>query len=284
MNANAYGGELARALEWVDVVSAAGTARRAPGELGFAYRRSNLGPGEIVARASFALERAASDEVKATLADMRASAARRPSLPGSRRSARRSRTRPTRAPRAAPPGSCSRRRAAAACASAAPASRPSTPNFVENHGEATTADVIALMAEGRPAGQGAVRRRARARGPGARPGRPATGPRMSRLGAGRDERRAAADGSSVGAFARGADAACARLRPVAIPRHAPAAAPAGPWSACLCVVAGAAAARRGVAVAARLLAGRRQAGHGRGRERPRRRPDPRGAARRLPRT
>ena len=43
MNANAYGGELARVLEWVDVVSAAGTERRSPDQLGFAYRRSSLG-------------------------------------------------------------------------------------------------------------------------------------------------------------------------------------------------------------------------------------------------
>src|SRR5919197_3437170 len=52
MNANAYGGELQRVLEWVDVTTAAGTERRAPETLGFSYRRSNLGPGEIVARAS----------------------------------------------------------------------------------------------------------------------------------------------------------------------------------------------------------------------------------------
>ena len=54
MNANAYGGELARALDWVDVTSASGTVRRRPEELGFAYRRSGLGHGEIVARASVA--------------------------------------------------------------------------------------------------------------------------------------------------------------------------------------------------------------------------------------
>src|ERR1700694_2719511 len=72
MNANAYGCELRRVLEWVDVVSAAGTSRRRPDELGFAYRRSNLRAGEIVARVSFALERESSAEVKATLADMRA--------------------------------------------------------------------------------------------------------------------------------------------------------------------------------------------------------------------
>jgi UDP-N-acetylenolpyruvoylglucosamine reductase len=71
MNANAYGGELARVLEWVELVSAAGTVRRGPKELGFAYRRSNLGPGEIVAGASFALEPARSEAVKATLAAMR---------------------------------------------------------------------------------------------------------------------------------------------------------------------------------------------------------------------
>ena len=34
MNANAYGGELAQALEWVDVATATGVERREPGELG----------------------------------------------------------------------------------------------------------------------------------------------------------------------------------------------------------------------------------------------------------
>ena len=57
MNANAYGGELERVLEWVEIATAAGVERRSPGELGFAYRRSNLAPGEVVARASFALAR-----------------------------------------------------------------------------------------------------------------------------------------------------------------------------------------------------------------------------------
>ncbi len=52
MNANAYGGQLAQVLEWVDVCTAAGTDRRAPDALGFAYRSSNLGAAEVVARAS----------------------------------------------------------------------------------------------------------------------------------------------------------------------------------------------------------------------------------------
>ena len=127
MNANAYGGELARVLEWVDVVSAEGTERRAPDELGFAYRRSNLGAGEVVARASFALAPAEPESVKATLADMRGKRAARPSPRASRPSARPSRTPTTPAPRGAAPASCSTRPAAAACRSAARASPRSTP-------------------------------------------------------------------------------------------------------------------------------------------------------------
>ena len=56
MNANAYGGELARVLEWVDVCTAAGSERRRPDELGFALPPvRTCGDGEIVARRSFSL-------------------------------------------------------------------------------------------------------------------------------------------------------------------------------------------------------------------------------------
>ncbi len=72
MNANAYGGELARVLDWVDIATGSGTDRRRPADLGFAYRRSSLGAYEIVARASFNLQRGEPSEVKATLADLRA--------------------------------------------------------------------------------------------------------------------------------------------------------------------------------------------------------------------
>src|SRR3954465_14641177 len=71
MNANAYGGELGRVLEWVDVCTAAGAERRVPKDLGFAYRRSNLGAGEVVSRASFRLSEGDVGEIKATLAAMR---------------------------------------------------------------------------------------------------------------------------------------------------------------------------------------------------------------------
>jgi UDP-N-acetylenolpyruvoylglucosamine reductase len=71
MNANAYGGQLARVLEWVEVTTAAGTERRAPDQLGFSYRQSNLREGEVVSRASFRLEPGDPDEIRATLAGMR---------------------------------------------------------------------------------------------------------------------------------------------------------------------------------------------------------------------
>jgi UDP-N-acetylenolpyruvoylglucosamine reductase len=71
MNANAYGGALGSVLEWVQIATPSGSERRTPDQLGFEYRRSNLKPREIVSRASFALDPAESEDVKATLAGMR---------------------------------------------------------------------------------------------------------------------------------------------------------------------------------------------------------------------
>jgi UDP-N-acetylenolpyruvoylglucosamine reductase len=148
MNANAYGGELARALAWVDVVSAAGTERRAPDQLGFAYRRSSLVRGEVVARVSFALEPAPSETVKLTLADMRRR--RKEAQPAGIKTFGSTFKNPT-DPRAEgrsagqllEAAGCRGLRIGGAGFSAKHA------NFVENHGDATTADVIAVMAEGR---------------------------------------------------------------------------------------------------------------------------------------
>jgi UDP-N-acetylmuramate dehydrogenase len=148
MNANAYGGELASVLEWVDIVTAEGTDRREPSELGFAYRRSSLRSGEIVARASFALTPADPTAVKATLADMRAR--RRAAQPSGIKTfgstfknpddpAAQGRT----AGQLLDAAGCRGLRIGGAGFSEKHA------NFVENHGDATTADVVALMAEGR---------------------------------------------------------------------------------------------------------------------------------------
>lgn len=148
MNANAYDGELARVLEWVDVAGPTGTARRTPEQLGFAYRRSSLGPGEVVARASFALQEAASQEVKATLADMRARRkAAQPSGIKTFGSTFKNPDDPRAEGRTAgqllDAAGCRGLRIGGAGFSAKHA------NFVENHGEASTADVVAVMAEGR---------------------------------------------------------------------------------------------------------------------------------------
>jgi UDP-N-acetylmuramate dehydrogenase len=71
MNANAYGGQLARVLEWVEVATAQGTERRAPDQLGFTYRNSNLRAGEIISRAGFRLRRGDPAAIRATMAEMR---------------------------------------------------------------------------------------------------------------------------------------------------------------------------------------------------------------------
>ncbi|HTT29936.1 MAG TPA: UDP-N-acetylmuramate dehydrogenase [Solirubrobacteraceae bacterium] len=148
MNANAYGGELARVLEWVDVVGPTGTERRVPDQLGFSYRQSSLGAGEVVARASFALAPADSDEVKATLADMRARRkAAQPSGIKTFGSTFKNPDDPRAENRTAgqllDAADCRGLRIGGAGFSAKHA------NFVENHGDATTADVVAVMAEGR---------------------------------------------------------------------------------------------------------------------------------------
>jgi UDP-N-acetylmuramate dehydrogenase len=148
MNANAYGGQLAQVLDWVDVTGGSGTRRRAPGELGFSYRRSNLKPGEIVARASFQLERSRSEEVKATLAEMRAR--RKAAQPSGVKTFGSTFKNPD-DPRAEG-RTAGQLLEAAGCRGltigGASFSRKHA-NFIVNDGDATTADVVALMAEGR---------------------------------------------------------------------------------------------------------------------------------------
>jgi UDP-N-acetylenolpyruvoylglucosamine reductase len=148
MNANAYGGELGRVLEWVEIATPGAAERRTPDQLGFEYRRSNLKPREIVSRASFGLEPADTEEVKATLAGMREQRrAAQPSgiktfgstfkNPGDARAQGRT------AGMLLEAAGCRGLRVGGARFSEKHA------NFVENMGDATTADVLALMREGR---------------------------------------------------------------------------------------------------------------------------------------
>jgi UDP-N-acetylenolpyruvoylglucosamine reductase len=148
MNANAYGGQLADTLEWVEVVTVEGIDRRAPGQLGFGYRHSNLVAGEVISRASFALLPAAVEEVKATLTQMRGR--RHEAQPQGIKTFGSTFKNPDN------PGIEGRTAglllAEAGCNGLTVGGArfaPKHANFIENTGTATTADVVALMAEGR---------------------------------------------------------------------------------------------------------------------------------------
>ena len=150
MNANAYGGALADVLEWVDVVSAGGTERRAPEQLGFEYRRSNLKSGEVVGRALFKLTPADDEQVRATLAELRrrrkeAQPAGIKTFGSTFKNPDDPRAQGRTAGQLLDGAGCRGMRVGGAGFSEKHA------NFVENHGDATTADVIELMAQGRAA-------------------------------------------------------------------------------------------------------------------------------------
>jgi UDP-N-acetylenolpyruvoylglucosamine reductase len=148
MNANAYGGQLAGALEWVQVATASGLRRRTPRQLGFGYRSSNLRAGEVVACVSFALAPADADAVKAALAELRAR--RHEAQPqgiktfGSTfKNPDDARAQGRTAGLLLSEAGCNGLAVGGARFAAKHA------NFIENTGTATTADVVALMAAGR---------------------------------------------------------------------------------------------------------------------------------------
>jgi UDP-N-acetylenolpyruvoylglucosamine reductase len=148
MNANAYGGQLARVLEWVDVATAAGVERRSPDDLGFGYRRSNLREGEVVARAAFLLTPADPEEVRATLASMRER--RREAQPSGIKTFGSTFKNPE--DERADGRSAGQLLEAAGCRGLRHGGARFSEkhaNFVENDRDATTADVLELMAEGR---------------------------------------------------------------------------------------------------------------------------------------
>jgi len=148
MNANAYGGQLAEVLEWVDVATAAGIDRRVPEQLGFAYRSSNLEPGEVVARVSFRLRPDDPAAIRARLEEMR----------GRRREAQPSGIKTFGSTFKNPEDERAEGRSSGQLLEAAGCRglrhggarfSEKHANFVENTGEATTADVLELMTEGR---------------------------------------------------------------------------------------------------------------------------------------
>ena len=148
MNANAYGGELARVLEWVTVCTASGTERRTPDQLGFRYRGSNLGGREVVSRAGFALAESNPANVKETMADMRRR--RKEAQPSGIKTFGSTFMNPD-DPRAEGRSAGQLLDDAGARGLQVGGARlsPKHANFVENAGDATTADILGVMAEAR---------------------------------------------------------------------------------------------------------------------------------------
>jgi len=148
MNANAYGGRLAEVLDWVEVSTAAGTERRGPDQLGFSYRRSNLRPGEVVSRACFRLRRGEPEAIRAVLAAMRER--RREAQPSGIKTFGSTFKNPE--DERAGGRSAGQLLEAAGCRGLSHGGARFSAkhaNFVENSGEASTEDVLELMAEGR---------------------------------------------------------------------------------------------------------------------------------------
>ena len=207
MNANAYGGELARALDWVDVVSAARNRAASAGSARLRLPPVRPGPrrgrGAGVVRAQQGRKRGRQAHAGRHAAPAQGGAA----IGDQDVRLDRSRIRPIRAPRAAAPASCWRRPAVAGCASAAPDSRISTRTSSRTTADATTADVVAVMAEGRRRVRERFGDRARARGAGA-------GARgvARRVGADRDRARRIEATSRMRRPAAGRSPSCAPER------------------------------------------------------------------------
>jgi UDP-N-acetylenolpyruvoylglucosamine reductase len=152
MNANAYGGRLADALESVRVATAEGVSERSPAQLGFSYRSSNLADGEVVAFARFVLRPSDPAAVRARLAEMRAW--RRDAQPQGIKTFGSTFKNPSGAASVggSAPMSAGMLLSAAGCNGLRVGDArfaPKHANFVENLGNASTADIVTLMAEGR---------------------------------------------------------------------------------------------------------------------------------------
>ena len=148
MNANAYGGELERVLDWVETATAAGVTRLRPDQLGLGYRSSGLSDGAVVVRARLQLAAADPGAVRATLAEMRA--LRHQAQPQGIRTFGSTFKNPG-DPRAQG-RSAGLLLAEAGCNGLAVGGARFAlkhANFIENTGSATTAEVVALMAAGR---------------------------------------------------------------------------------------------------------------------------------------
>jgi UDP-N-acetylenolpyruvoylglucosamine reductase len=142
MNAGAYGGDFASVLRRVLVVSAAGTDRLTPAELGLSYRHSELRPGQVVVEAELQLHPRPPDEIKAEVREL--NARRKAAQPTNRRtfgSVFKNPDHELTAGRMLEACGLKGHRIGGAQIS------PKHANFIENAGGARTEDALALMRE-----------------------------------------------------------------------------------------------------------------------------------------
>jgi UDP-N-acetylmuramate dehydrogenase len=144
MNAGAYGGDIASVLARARIASAGGVDWRSPAELGLSYRRSGLEPGEVVAAAELRGIPSSVDEIKSTVAEMQRK--RKEAQPTNKRTFGSIFKNPEHELTAG--------RMLEACGlrgyriGGAQIS-PKHANFIENAGEARSADAVTLIAEAR---------------------------------------------------------------------------------------------------------------------------------------
>jgi UDP-N-acetylmuramate dehydrogenase len=144
MNAGAYGVEFRDVLIDAVVIDADGARTLGPDELALSYRRSALEPGEIVAQARFRLAPRPPEKVKAHVAELLAE--RKATQPTTKRTFGSVFKNPgpeAGAGRLIEECGLKGHRIGGALIS------PRHANFIENAGEATTADALALMVEAR---------------------------------------------------------------------------------------------------------------------------------------
>jgi UDP-N-acetylenolpyruvoylglucosamine reductase len=144
MNGGAYGGDFSQVLVRALVASADGTAWLTPEELGLSYRHSNLRHGQVVLQAELRLAPRPSEEIKAAVREL--NARRKEAQPTNRRtfgSVFKNPEHELTAGRLLEACGLKGHRIGGAQIS------PKHANFIENAGDARTADAIALMVEAR---------------------------------------------------------------------------------------------------------------------------------------
>jgi UDP-N-acetylenolpyruvoylglucosamine reductase len=144
MNAGAYGSDWKTVLLRALVASSEGTGWLGADELGLEYRRSSLEPGQVVAAVEFRLTPRPPDEIKADVREL--NARRKAAQPVNRRtfgSVFKNPDHELTAGRLLEATGLKGHRIGGAQIS------PRHANFIENAGDATSADALALMAEAR---------------------------------------------------------------------------------------------------------------------------------------